>query len=470
MPERDIDASEDESTDFPGMTRRGVIGALAAVGVGSGVAGAESDGGRSGDRSPFAPDDHDHSGERGATERLGVESPVESVRVDDLLAARQSQTVHVPALPAVSGTGTADDPYTSPSGTAGMREGFERLDEIGGGVIYFPSGFYGDGTTNWEIDLANYENLGNTNWSLRGDGLESSRIRTGNTDGDGIKIWDSDGTHFFYIEITGLRFEGDTRGFVFVLGGQGFENAFNSCWTRFATGGGALGDTGGACQLNFLLNSYHYGVHNSGGATTACELRRCQFSGFEGSVSAGESEGGIALDVVEYSFANLFQYLNVEATYDGIHIDDSRAGHNVFQNAYFANVRGTAFTQHLPDIPKDHEWAYPPGTYFHDPFVAGAVENIADVTGGTLYVDGSTLKWPDEAVTVQTHQDETYGGALSDAEHVGFTPRSTAPDAEPGRTALADGDGWDPDGDGNAELVIWNGSEWLEVVDMETTL
>ena len=438
---------------------------LFGTGTAAGNASSQNQGrGKHEKNPPWASDNHDHSGEYGARPNLGVASPVESIRVDELVAARQSTTVYVSELPSVSGAGTADDPYTSPSGTAGMREAFERLNEIGGGVIYYPSGFYGDGSTSWEIDLARYDEIGNTNWAIYGDGLESSRIRAGNGDGDGVRIWDSSGTAFFYIEIVGVRFEGETSGYQFVLGRED-TNAFNSCWTRFSTGSG---DGAGACKLNFLLNSYHFGVHNSGEGT-ACELWRCQFSGIEGSFSSGGgpiegSDTGEALRLEEYSFANHFRYINVEATYNGIRIADSRAVYNVFQNAYFANISGTAVIQSFEDdgrFGSDEQ-----GTYFHNPFVAGAVEKIIALRDGTLYVDGSSKKWPE--YTVQWYQGEQFGGRITDANHVGLDPRSSQPAHSPGRVALSDGDDWDPDNDGTAELVISNGSEWLEIRDLET--
>ena len=50
-------------------------------------------------------------------------------------------------------------------------------------------------------------------------------------------------------------------------------------------------------------------------------------------------------------------------------------------------------------------------------------------------------------------------------------PRSSPPtDPQPGATALADGANWDPDGDGNAETVIYNGTAWVEDTDLGTPL
>ncbi|MCO8243596.1 hypothetical protein [Haladaptatus sp. AB643] len=459
------DGAEDRSPAR--STRRGFLGAM---GLGSAALWPTSRReGRGwnpnhGGTQPWAPRDHDHSGRNGSTSHLGRASPVGSITVDELTATQRSNTVVVSALPSVSGSGTPDDPYVSPSETGGMREAFERLNEIEGGVVYYPSGYYGTGTTAWEIDLAEYDGLRN-NWSIHGDGLESSRIRCGSDDGNGIRIHDSTGTAMFYTEIVGVRFEGDCAGFSFVWGSDDLGDAYNSCWSRFSTSN-SNPDGAGACQLNFALNSYHYGVHNAAGGV-GVELRRVQFSGIEGSVSSGENAGDTALRVREYSFANHFRYLDVEATYDGIHIADSRAIYNVFQNAYFANVRGTAVIQDIDEDGPRFPASAEQGTYFHNPFVAGAVENIVEHGGGTLYVDGSTRKWP--AATQQTFEGERYGGSYRDASYFEFEPRSAAPEHRLGRVALADGRSWDPDSDGHPELVISNGTEWIELTDLSPT-
>lgn len=447
--------SASSTTNGASTGRRTFLGALTGLGGsalfdGTGTARAQSDG------RPFAPADHDHSGENGGMSRLGEARPVESIAVDRLSAAQQGRVVYVPSLQAVSGAGTTEDPYTSESGTAGMREAFERLDDLGGGVVYYPSGYYGDGTTSWEIDLAEYGDLRN-NWAIYGDGLESSRIRAGSDDGHGVQIRDSEGTDVFYVEIVGVRFEGDNAGYTFVWGSEDLRDPYNSCFTRFATGN-ANPEGDGACQINFALNTYHYGVHNAEGGT-GLELRRVQFSGLEGSVSSGENEGDVAMNVEEYSFGNLFSYLNVEATYDGIHIEDARAVGNVFQNAYFANVRGTAFVQAIDNEDERFPEVSDQGTYFHNPFVAGAVERIADVDDSAVYVDGSTRQWP--GATVQTYQGEQYGGALNELAHVDFEPQSGPPEGALGRIALADGEHWDPTDDGVPALVVSTGDQWV---------
>jgi len=49
-------------------------------------------------------------------------------------------------------------------------------------------------------------------------------------------------------------------------------------------------------------------------------------------------------------------------------------------------------------------------------------------------------------------------------------PQSSAPaSAEAGTVAMSDGTNWDVDGDGYAELAIYNGTSWLVIENMETT-
>jgi len=434
--------------------RRTFLGALTGLGGGALFDGTRTAKAQGGER-PFAPVNHDHSGEHGVTNRLGEAEPVESIAVDQLEAAQQGRVVSVPYLLGVSGSGTEDDPWVSESETAGMREAFERLDNLDGGVAYYPSGYYGDDTTSWVIDLAEYNNLQN-NWAIYGDGLESSRIRASSDDGHGVQIRDSEGTDMFYTEIIGVRFEGDNDGYTFVWGSEDLRDPYNSCFTQFATANGNP-EGEGACQINFALNTYHYGVHNAAGGT-GLELQRVQFSGLEGSVSSGENEGDVALNIEEYSFGNLFSYLNVEATYDGIHIEDARAIGNVFQNAYFANVLGTAFVQQIDNEDERFPDVSDQGTYFHNPFVAGAIGQVAEIDDSAVYVDGSTRRWPGAAV--ETYQGEQYGGALNELSHVDFEPQSEPPEESLGRIALADGDGWDPSSDGGPALVISTGEEW----------
>ncbi|WP_276256381.1 hypothetical protein [Halomontanus rarus] len=86
------------------LTRRGVLAAGAVGVLASGSATARTDGGEEdgdeeddGDGPPFAPGDHDHSGERGSTARLGDAAPVESITARTITAENVNDVRHVHA-------------------------------------------------------------------------------------------------------------------------------------------------------------------------------------------------------------------------------------------------------------------------------------------------------------------------------------------------------------------------------------
>lgn len=55
-------------------------------------------------------------------------------------------------------------------------------------------------------------------------------------------------------------------------------------------------------------------------------------------------------------------------------------------------------------------------------------------------------------------------------DRVTFTPLAAPPDNPvPTMTVVADGTNWDPDVDGNAEMVTYDGTGWVEIVDYATT-
>ncbi len=75
--------------------------------------------------------------------------------------------------------------------------------------------------------------------------------------------------------------------------------------------------------------------------------------------------------------------------------------------------------------------------------------------------------WP--SATQQTFEGDRYRGSYHDASFFEFEPRSTPPEHRLGRVALTDGHSWDPDVDGDPELVISNGMEWIELTDLSST-
>lgn len=85
------------------LTRRGMLAASAGGLLATGGATAQSDGDEAdsddgdGDRPPFSPREHDHSGERGSTARLGAAAPVASITARTITAEKLNDVRHVHA-------------------------------------------------------------------------------------------------------------------------------------------------------------------------------------------------------------------------------------------------------------------------------------------------------------------------------------------------------------------------------------
>jgi hypothetical protein len=246
-------------------------------------------------------------------------------------------------------------------------DAFDRLDERGGGVIWVPAGVHECDPV--RIDLAQYDALKN-NVAIRGVGLGSSILHFGEGTGDGFAIVDSDGSDVFYAEILGVKFRGERDGVLFRLGRDDCEDAYNSCQLRLSTHNGSP-DATAACRLNCVLNTDHFGVHNSL-AGTALELRQVQFGGLTGSVSSRRDQ---SLLLGGYTMANVVEWLNVEACEDGIRIIGSDAQINRFGMLYGANIDGT-FWQHDGSVE----------TRIDAAFVGDNVDTIGDTTAGDVSV------------------------------------------------------------------------------------
>lgn len=228
------------------------------------------------------------------------------------------------------------------SGVVRLRDGdwtaaFRRLDAAGGGIIWVSPGRHDCAPAT--IDLALFDDLRN-NVSIRGGGLGTSVLDFGTGPGNGFTLLHSDGGHQFYTELTGVGFEGERDGVLVQIGRDDCTDAYNSCQFSFSTNNGSP-DATAACRLNHVLNTRHYGVHNAA-AGTALELTQFQFGGLTGSVS---SRLGQSLDFRGYSFANVVEWLNVEACADGVRIADEQCDLNRFGMLYGANVSGTLWRQ-----------------------------------------------------------------------------------------------------------------------------
>jgi hypothetical protein len=217
---------------------------------------------------------------------------------------------------------------------------FRRLNESGGGVISVPAGVHQSEPTT--VDVADYPNLGD-DVSIRGAGLGASVVDLGTGGGDGLSIVDGDGSDRFYLEVSGVQFRGEREGVLFRLGRDDYEDAFNSCTLSFATNNGHPEGTA-ACRFNHVLNSRHFGVHNAAGET-ALQLRRVQFGGITGSVRCNR---GVSMELTGYTFANVIEWLNVEACHDGVRIVGEKPNINRFGMLYGANLDGTLWRHDAP--------------------------------------------------------------------------------------------------------------------------
>lgn len=261
---------------------------------------------------------------------------------------------------------------TDVPGVVTLRDGdwhdaFRKLNERGGGVVWVPPGTHDCGPTT--IDLADYGDIGD-DFAIRGGGMGTSVVDLGRGDGDGFSIVDSDGSDLFYVEITGIGFQGDRNGVIFRLGRDDFGDAYNSCTLAFATNNASPNGTA-ACRLNHVLNTDHFGVHNTVGGV-ALDLRQFQFGGLTGSTSSRQDQ---SLLFSGYSMANVVEWLNIEACQDGVRLVGDDCGINRFGMLYGANIGGTLW-QHDASVT----------TRIDAAFVGDNVDTVAASTAGEVSV------------------------------------------------------------------------------------
>jgi len=261
---------------------------------------------------------------------------------------------------------------TDVSGVVPLQDGdwadaFERLDEMGGGVLRVPPGTHDCEPV--RIDLAEYDSL-DYNFAIRGAGMGTSVLDFGTGAGDSFSLVDSEGGDFFYVEITGVGFQGERDGVLVRIGRDDCADAYNSCTLDFATNNGSAEATA-ACRLNHVLNTRHFGVHNSVGGV-ALELRQFQFGGITGSTS---SRQGRSLVFEGYSMGNVVEWLNVEACADGVQIAGEKSNINRFGMLYGANVGGTLWRHDAPV-----------STRIDAAFVGDNVDTVAETTAGEYTV------------------------------------------------------------------------------------
>jgi len=261
---------------------------------------------------------------------------------------------------------------TDTAGVVTLQDGdwadaFRRLDEAGGGVISVPPGTHDCEPT--RIDLAEYDTV-DDEFAIRGAGLGTSVLDFGVGPGDGFALTDSAGSDLFYVEITGVGFEGRRDGVLFRLGRDDFADAYNSCTLALATNNGSP-DATAACRLNHVLNTRQFGVHNTVGGT-ALDLGQFQFGGITGSTSSRQGE---SLVMRGYTLANVVEWLNVEACEDGVRVAGENCDINRFGMLYGANIAGTLWRHEAPV-----------STRIDAAFVGDNVSTVAEHTAGEYTV------------------------------------------------------------------------------------
>jgi len=85
--------------------------------------------------------------------------------------------------------------------------------------------------------------------------------------------------------------------------------------------------------------------------------------------------------------------------------------------------------------------------------------HLIHTIGGTDYLDQGG------GLNVFKRPIGLYGSYLKEVNWTGFTGRDSAPAGTVGKVTLAS-PLWDPDGDGNGEIVCYDGTAWQEVVDL----
>lgn len=106
--------------------------------------------------------------------------------------------------------------------------------------------------------------------------------------------------------------------------------------------------------------------------------------------------------------------------------------------------------------------------------------DLIDTTNGTRLYNGSTGQLSQDVVddsfldqngdVVRGNLDFRGDNGLLGLANTDMEPRRSPPENVPGRICLTDGDGFDPDSDGTAKLVVGTGDEWKEIVDLGVQL
>ncbi len=159
-------------------------------------------------------------------------------------------------------------------------------------------------------------------------------------------------TGCFYFKEEGTLFvNGNTPGYVVVLGKTDFSDAHNSAkFDHLIVNNASTAAGAGGCQFNYLLDSDIYAVCVSAGGAAGLALEQVQFSKISGAGTA-EGAGGRGL-VLEngYNFSNTFLALDLEVSPTCLSITFNHNGLNTFLSPYFDCVTAVSATASLGNV------------------------------------------------------------------------------------------------------------------------
>ena len=144
-------------------------------------------------------------------------------------------------------------------------------------------------------------------------------------------------TGCFYFRQEGTLFvNGNTPGYVVVLGKTDFSDAHNSAkFDHLIVNNANTAAGGGGCQFNYLLDSDVYAVCVAAGGAAGLAFEQVQFSRLSGAgTAAGTGGRGVALEN-GYNFSNTFFALDLEVSPTCLSITFSHNGLNTFVSPYF---------------------------------------------------------------------------------------------------------------------------------------
>ncbi len=190
-------------------------------------------------------------------------------------------------------------------------------------------------------------------------------------------------TGCFYFREEGTLFvNGNTPGYVVVLGKTDFSDAHNSAkFDHLIVNNANTAAAGGGCQFNSLLDSDVYAVCVAAGGAAGLAFEQVQFSRISGAgTAAGTGGRGVALEN-GYNFSNTFFALDLEVSPTCLSITFGHNGLNTFVSPYFDCV--TAVNATASD-----------GNVLINPNYGGATVNYGPLsTGISVIGTGSRDNW-----------------------------------------------------------------------------